>query len=260
MKDLASWILPLPPPTRTAEGRFAPGCSGNPKGRPIGSRNRASVMAEALEEGEPDMLIREYADIAHGGDKVALRFCVGRLVPPVRGRTIVLDLPPGTELDFRTGYIRVARAVFDGEITPEEGLKLAQLLQVGKAARFFSPLPAPDAPAPETLTEAEEAEPAAKTYSAAEFLREILRAQKEMQGAADGTPPGGGEAGAAEAGLPVAGSEARAASSAPPPSPDGAAPAGEAHVAAAPAAPPPRRIFGTIVRKPEVLAAKLAIV
>jgi hypothetical protein len=266
MKDLASWILPLPPPTRTAEGRFAPGCSGNPKGRPIGSRNRASVMAEALEEGEPEMLIREYADIAHGGDKVALRFCVGRLVPPMRGRTIVLDLPPGTELDFRTGYIRVARAVFDGEITPDEGLKLARLLQVGKAARFFSSLPAPEPPVAETTTpETEEEEPAAATYSPAEFLRELLRRSKEMRGAADETPPGGGETGAAEAGLPAAGGDAQVASSPLPPSPEDDARAGETRAPDAPpatpsAAPPPRRIFGTIVRKPEVLAAKLAIV
>jgi hypothetical protein len=242
-----------PAPTRTAAGQFAPGCSGNPKGRPIGSRNRASVMAEALEAGEPEKLIRQYADIAHGGDKVALRFCVGRLVPPVRGRTIVLDLPPGTELDFRTGYIRVARAVFDGEITPDEGLKLVQLLAVGKAARFFSPLPA-EAPAPEPpAPETKEEEPAAKTYSAAEFLSELLRAQREMQGAADSAPPAGGETGTGAAGPPAAGGDARVASSPLPPPP-------EAAPASTPAAPPQRRHFGTVIRKPEVLAAKLAIV
>jgi hypothetical protein len=252
-----------PTATRTAEGRFAPGCSGNPKGRPIGSRNRASVMAEALEAGEPEKLIRDYADIAHGGDKVALRFCVGRLVPPVRGRTIVLDLPPGTELDFRTGYIRVARAVFDGEITPEEGLKAAQLLVIGKAARFFSPLPA-EAPAPEPpAPETEEEEPAAETYSPAEFLRELLRARREMQAAADPAPPAEGETGTEGVGLP--GGEARAASSPLPPPPEDDTPAGAARApdappAAPPASPPPRRIFGTVLRKPEVLAAKLAIV
>jgi hypothetical protein len=213
-----------PAPTRTPDGQFAPGCSGNPKGRPIGSRNRASVMAEALESGEPERLIREYADIAHGGDKVALRFCVGRLVPAPRGRTLVLDLPPGTELDFRTGYVRVARAVFDGEITPEEGLTLVRLLAAGKAARYLSPLPLPaEAPAPLAASETpasetpapeteEEEEPAAWTCREVALLREIARMR--MRGA-DGAPSGGGEAGAPAAGLTAAGGAARAASSPP---------------------------------------------
>jgi hypothetical protein len=253
-----------PAPTRTAAGQFAPGCSGNPKGRPIGSRNRASVMAEMLETGEPETLIRKYADIAHQGDKVALRFCVGRLVPPVRGRTIVLDLPPGAELDFRAGYTRVLRAVCDGEITPEEGVTMAELLTIGKAKLYLAPLPeaAPD----EDEEEDEEDEDAPWTDREVWLLRELARMRMRMDAAGAASTPGA--TGAAPAAPPDA-AAATPAASPPPPSvaaepapaekrPDEASPV--TPPAAAPAPPPQRRHFGTIVRHPEVLAAKLAIV
>jgi hypothetical protein len=263
-------ISPAPIISRTPEGQFAPGCSGNPRGRPIGSRNRASVMAEALEEGEPAKLIREYADAAHGGDKVALRFCVGRLVPPVRGRTIVLDLPEGMELDFRRGYQRVARAVFDGEITPEEGLTLVRLLAAGKNARFMSPLPLPGETSPPLASEAdeeeEEDESSAGTAREIALLQEIARLRLAMK--AEAAAPSTTAAAAAEpAAAPTATNPAPPASPPPPvaaPAATAAKPADEpappAPSSAAPAAPPQRRHFGTIVRQPEVLAAKLAIV
>ena len=37
--------------TRTKQGKFKKGTSGNPSGRPIGSRNRATLLAEQLLEG-----------------------------------------------------------------------------------------------------------------------------------------------------------------------------------------------------------------
>ena len=36
---------------RGADGRFLPGSSGNPNGRPRGSRNRASLLVETLLDG-----------------------------------------------------------------------------------------------------------------------------------------------------------------------------------------------------------------
>jgi Family of unknown function (DUF5681) len=45
---------------RMALGRFAPGQSGNPAGRPKGARNRMTVFAEALRSGEADELMRKF--------------------------------------------------------------------------------------------------------------------------------------------------------------------------------------------------------
>src|SRR4051794_5429718 len=97
--------------SRTAGGRFAAGCSGNPAGRPTGARNRSTMMMQALGEalrlGEADDLVRQYVEATKAGDKVALRFCVGRLVPAPRGRMIALDLPPGHERSIRLCFARV---------------------------------------------------------------------------------------------------------------------------------------------------------
>lgn len=48
-------ILPGPETTdRQQDGRFRPGKSGNPSGRPIGARHRSTVMVENLLAEEAD--------------------------------------------------------------------------------------------------------------------------------------------------------------------------------------------------------------
>ncbi len=47
---------------------FKPGQSGNPHGRPRGARNRATVAAEELLDGEADALTRKAIELAKQGD------------------------------------------------------------------------------------------------------------------------------------------------------------------------------------------------
>ena len=72
---------------------FAPGMSGNPAGRPKGARNRATVAAEALLEGEAEALTRKAVELALAGDVTALRLCLERVVPPRKDRAVAFDLP-----------------------------------------------------------------------------------------------------------------------------------------------------------------------
>src|SRR6266851_5456982 len=65
---------------RDANGRFLPGQSGNPAGKKPGTRNRATVLREALAEGEDIAAARIVIDKALAGDAVAARFVVGRLM------------------------------------------------------------------------------------------------------------------------------------------------------------------------------------
>ena len=41
---------------KKSSGQFAEGTSGNPSGRPAGSRNKATLLMEALLEGEAEQL------------------------------------------------------------------------------------------------------------------------------------------------------------------------------------------------------------
>jgi hypothetical protein len=114
---------------RDAAGRFVAGASGNPAGKKPGTRNRRTVLAEALRDGEDTGLARVVIDKALAGDGVAARFLLGLICPKPRGRAIELDLPE----DARAGDVL---AVFDatlaamaaGEITPDEALIVTRIL------------------------------------------------------------------------------------------------------------------------------------
>jgi hypothetical protein len=127
---------PASPARRAPHGRFAPGVSGNPAGRPRGARNRASLLEEALHDGEAETLARRLVELALAGDKSALRFCVARLLPRPKGRAIELDLPAGAEADRAAILDAALRAVVSGEVTPDEALSIARLVELrDRAAR-----------------------------------------------------------------------------------------------------------------------------
>jgi hypothetical protein len=65
---------------RTNDGRFAPGQSGNPDGRPKGSKNQITLLKESLEvalreRSEPKMLqvMDKALELALAGDRTMLR-------------------------------------------------------------------------------------------------------------------------------------------------------------------------------------------
>jgi hypothetical protein len=115
---------------REKDTRFKPGQSGNPTGRPRGARNKATVAAETLLDGEAETITRRCIDLAMEGDATALRLCLSRILPVKRERTIELDLPAleGSQDSLRT-IGTVLEAVGSGAITPAEGQAVASLLE-----------------------------------------------------------------------------------------------------------------------------------
>jgi hypothetical protein len=110
-------------------GRFSKGTSGNPAGRPRGSRNRSTVLVEALLQEEAEPLTRKLIEMAKEGDPIAMRLCMDRLSPARKDRTI--DLPRGpveTLPQIRSGMSTVVQAIGDGSITPAEGETVANVL------------------------------------------------------------------------------------------------------------------------------------
>jgi hypothetical protein len=110
---------------------FSPGQSGNPKGRPAGSRNKATLAIDALLDGEAEALTRKAIEMAKTGDNQALRLCMDRIVPVRRDRPITFKLPkiggPGQAADAMSA---VLLAVSNAEITPMEASEIAKLLDV----------------------------------------------------------------------------------------------------------------------------------
>ena len=114
---------------RTPDGRFAPGHTGNPKGRAPGSRNKATQAALALMEGQLEQITQTLVDAALGGDLTAIRLILDRLVPPCKEKALPpISLPPVPDAQSLPKLTAaILGAVADGRITPGEGQALAAL-------------------------------------------------------------------------------------------------------------------------------------
>jgi hypothetical protein len=113
---------------RDASGRFLPGQSGNPAGKRPGTRNRATLIREAFDEGEEMAVARSVIDKAKSGDVVSARFLLGLLCPRPRGRAITLDLPADMSAgDTVAAFNTTLLAMAAGEITPDEALTITRV-------------------------------------------------------------------------------------------------------------------------------------
>jgi hypothetical protein len=109
---------------------FPKGRSGNPRGRPPGARNAATLAAELLLDGEAETLTRKVIEAAKGGDMVALRICLDRILPPRRERPVRFKLPElGSAADAGKAMAAITGAVACGELTPAEAGELSRLIE-----------------------------------------------------------------------------------------------------------------------------------
>jgi len=114
---------------------FQPGQSGNPAGRPQGSRNKATLAMEALMDGEVESITRKAIDLALEGDTTALRLCLERILPPRKSRPVNIALPEVKTADgVAEAQAAVVQAVADGELTPEEGSTITGILEARRKA------------------------------------------------------------------------------------------------------------------------------
>jgi hypothetical protein len=100
-----------PNPTRRPTMTFQPGQSGNPAGRPRGSRNKRTILAEQVLDDHAGEVTQAAIDLATRGDRVALRACMDRIAPPLRHRLLDFDLP---ELKTAADAVIAANAIIQG--------------------------------------------------------------------------------------------------------------------------------------------------
>ena len=110
---------------RSADGTFANGNAGRPKG----ARNKATQAVLALLEGEAEVLSRRAIQMALAGDSVALRLCLDRIAPPRKDSPVQFAIPRMTTAhDAAQAAGAVLEAVSMGELTPTEGAQVMGLV------------------------------------------------------------------------------------------------------------------------------------
>jgi hypothetical protein len=110
--------------------QFQKGQSGNPAGRPPGSRNKTTMLAEQMMDGETESIVRVVIDRAKAGDPAAMKLCLERLLPRRSERTISFELPPLTGVtDAASAIATVAEALGGGELTPGEAANLMKVIE-----------------------------------------------------------------------------------------------------------------------------------
>ena len=112
-------------------GRWKPGTSGNPKGKPPGSGALQQLRA-SLASDVPDILA-VLVTAAKGGDMQAARLILERVLPPVKAteQAVPLSMHEGDTLTAKGRS--VLSAVAAGELPPTQGAQL--LSAIGSLAR-----------------------------------------------------------------------------------------------------------------------------
>ena len=109
---------------------FEQGKSGNPNGRPKGSRNKTTMaMLELLNE-EAEAITRKVIDRAKKGDMLAIKLIMERVCPPRKDAPITFDLRNITTLeDLIPATNQLLQSVSSGDLTPQEAQMIAALIE-----------------------------------------------------------------------------------------------------------------------------------
>ena len=118
-----------PPRKNAGKTRGRPFQKGNP-GRPKGAQNQTTRLVQALLEEEAEAIGRTCIEKAMEGDPVALRLAMERIAPVGRGRPVYFKMPAlGTAADLPKTLGAVLTATSKGEVTPEEAVSIAQVVE-----------------------------------------------------------------------------------------------------------------------------------
>lgn len=111
---------------RNADGTFAPGNPGKPKG----SRHRATQAIEAMLEGQREALTQRAIDKALEGDVTALRLCLDRIAPARKDAPVSFALPEiETAEDAAKAARAILKAIAEGDVTPLEAATVMAVVE-----------------------------------------------------------------------------------------------------------------------------------
>ena len=120
---------------RKQDGKFTKGASGNPAGKPKGTKHKSTMAALMLLSGEAEALTRVAIDKALEGDLTALKLCLDRIIPPTKDHPVDIALPKMTTVADLPGFTgALLDAVATGKLGPSEAEKLCKIVTAHREA------------------------------------------------------------------------------------------------------------------------------
>lgn len=120
---------------RAELGRFAPGVSGNPAGRPRGARDKRTEFLDALLGDDGEAIVAKLVQQARAGKPWALRVAVEKLLPARRDRRVEVKLPPVDSTESVCGAIaEVIQLAARGELTVDDAGAFLRLIDAQRKA------------------------------------------------------------------------------------------------------------------------------
>ena len=111
--------------------RFQQGQSGNPAGKPKGTRHRVTMLAQRMMEDDAAEVVAAVVAAAKDGDMSAAKLVIDRLVPPRKDSPVNFDLPAiKSASDASAAMAAVLGATAAGDLTPAEASEIAKLIDV----------------------------------------------------------------------------------------------------------------------------------
>jgi hypothetical protein len=114
--------------------KFTKGNAGGP-GRPKGWRSEANRALDQLASEGAEAVLRKQLEMAQAGDGRAAELVLKRAWSPPRGRLVEFYMPDVIEApDVVHALDAVATAIKSGQLTPEEGAAVAEIVEKQRRA------------------------------------------------------------------------------------------------------------------------------
>lgn len=112
-------------------GKFQKGQSGNPNGKAKGTKNKATLAAAALLEGEIETICRRLIQEALSGNMQAIKMVLDRVLLCRKEYPVKIDLPIIKQpQDAIQAISIIVTAVGGGCISPQQGEVLSKIVEV----------------------------------------------------------------------------------------------------------------------------------
>lgn len=117
------------PEKKQGGGRFQKGQSGNPAGKPRGTRHKVTLLAEKLMQDDAKAIVEAVLTAAKSGDMTAAKLVLERIAPARKDSPVAFELPKiERPADAVAASAAILAAVAAGDLTPDEAERVLRLL------------------------------------------------------------------------------------------------------------------------------------